>query len=165
MASTPGVPHTGDLGSFKLDFVTPLHLGGAMSPMSSYTQDFTPQQFFSGAPPPWIQDDSIDVDELQQDLDECRRSRVFETPAPCLAPQDIVHSLLPNWGGQTLFIAFIIRTRAELEALLGLPYTATKMNSPTRRRYFLKSLTVLLMMSALHRSFLCAAPQSAPSDN
>ena len=67
------MPHTGEFGSFKLDFVTPLHFGGATSPMSSYIQDLTPQQFFSGAPPSWIQDDSIDADELQQDLDECRR--------------------------------------------------------------------------------------------
>lgn len=67
------MPHTGEFGSFKLDFVTPLHFGGTTSPMSSYIQDFTPQQFFSGAPPSWIQDDSIDADELQQDLDECRR--------------------------------------------------------------------------------------------
>ena len=75
-----------------------------------------------------------------------------------------MHSILPNWEGQTLFITFIVRARAELEALLGLPYRYKdelpyQMNSPT------KSPTVLLMMSALHRSFLCAAPQSAPSDN
>ena len=50
------------------------------------------------------------------------RSRVFETPAPCLAPQAIVDSLLPNCKGQTLLISFIIRARAELEALLRLPY-------------------------------------------
>lgn len=89
MASRSGVPHTGEFGSFKLDFATPPHFGGAMSPMSSYTQDFTPQQFFSGAPPPWIQDDSVDVDELQQDLDECRRKL-----KACQAENDRLRELL-----------------------------------------------------------------------
>ena len=50
------------------------------------------------------------------------RSGVFGTPAPCLAPQARVYSILPNWEGQTLFLTFIVRARAELEAFLGLPY-------------------------------------------
>jgi hypothetical protein len=104
MASTPGMPHTGEFGSFKLDFVTPLHFGGTTSPMSSYIQDFTPQQFFSGAPPSWIQDDSIDADELQQDLDECRR-KLKACEAENERLRELLHKLSTGYSRQTNWVA------------------------------------------------------------
>ena len=71
MASAPCAA-AGQFGSFKLDFTPALNTGSTPGTFASCIQDFTPQQFFSGAPPPWVEDDSFDVNELQQDLDECR---------------------------------------------------------------------------------------------
>ena len=69
MASAPGAA-AGQFGSFKLDFTPALNTGSTPGTFANGIQDFTPQQFFSGAPPPWVEDDSFDVNEFQFDVNQ-----------------------------------------------------------------------------------------------
>merc|ERR1712167_503789 len=88
MARTPGAS-VGQFGSFQLEFTTPVGRVAPPRPFASCIQDFTPQHFFSGALPPWVDGASMDANDLQEELDACRKRQ-----KTCEAENERLRSML-----------------------------------------------------------------------